>query len=699
MRRRVFGIFLPVLLLCVSIQALAVPARPGIIKIQQPDGRFIEVIIRGDEYGHLMTTTDGCAVMRGSDGYCCYARFEADGSRVNTGVRVGTSADARVVAESRSIPYAALYKAAATRRQATGAAHMVRRAAPLTKSPHRYHVVVILAQFQDLRFKNSREAFERMVTAKGYSYNGATGSALDYFNDQFKGAAEFDFQVGPIVTLSKKYKYYGEDDSDGYDLHPIEAVTEACRLSSAQGVDFSGVDYVFMFFAGGNSADGGADDDHFWPHSCYFDDGGLVITPDGKSIKAYAMSSELMKTESGEMEFASIGTFCHEYSHILGLRDMYDTDYEKSGGRTRGLWRSTSIMDGGNYNNDGMTPPGYNSIELEMLGLLTPEKMDFGDYTLEPLNTGRRALRMDGDDPDEYFLFEARQALGWDKYIGGSGLLVYHVDRSGGQAGYSTICGRVLTAQERWIENEVNCNPSHQCADLVEAYSMADDAGQVFFPYSTINYLSPKSKSEFKFWNGGTPLMSLSKISKSNGTVSFVVNGPLVLDTRDVFQDAVILKWHTDLDDLAQLPSRVKWTSGGKTHDAVVEPYGDGMYSYTVEGLEAGSDYTFAISVGEGARAASTKVTVTTKPLGGQPFIYLTGASRNSAGKFTVCTRIPLRVYNLRNVRDVRWYWNGIGISAGEDGYFELVEDGILKAVVTYSDGSEEIFIKEISIR
>ena len=90
---------------------------------------------------------------------------------------------------------------------------------------------------------------------------------------------------------------------------------------------------------------------------------------------------------------------------------------------------------------------------------------------------------------------------------------------------------------------------------------------------------------------------------------------------------------------------------------------------------------------------------VTTKPLGGQPFIYLNGASRNSAGKFTVCTKIPLRVYNLRNVRDVRWYWNETAVTAGDDGYLELLEDGVLKAVVTFNDGSEEIFIKEISIR
>ena len=53
-------------------------------------------------------------------------------------------------------------------------------------------------------------------------------------------------------------------------------------------------------------------------------------------------------------EFISgIGTFCHEYSHTLGLPDFYDTDYEDNGGVAAGMWTATSLMDGGNYNNLG----------------------------------------------------------------------------------------------------------------------------------------------------------------------------------------------------------------------------------------------------------------------------------------------------------------------------------------------------------
>lgn len=691
---------LAALFLCVAAKAFAVPARPGIIKIHQPDGSAVEVIIRGDEFGHVMTTPDGCAVMRGRDGYCCYARFAADGSRINTGVRVGQDRTGAVEAASRAIPYARISEQAARRRMSARLSRPAPGSYVETRSSSSSHrAVILLAQFSDLRFTHDRSAFVDLLTKKGYSYKGATGSALDYFNDQFKGAAEFTFDFGPVVTLSRGYAYYGENGKDEMDLRPAEAVAEACRLSDAQ-VDFSLYDYVYVFYAGGSEADGGADADHIWPHSWNLVEAGINLVLDGRRIGAYAMSSELMNVDAEQLELTGIGTFCHEYSHTLGLVDMYDTDYEKSGGESEALWRSTAIMDGGNYNNFSKTPPGYNAIELEMLGLVKPETLDYGKYTLEPLSSSHRVLRLDTDTRDEYFLFEARQALGWDKYIGGGGLLVYHIDRSSAATGYSPTCEMELTAAERWEYNEVNCNPKHQCADLVEAYRSARDVSQVFFPYGSVNSLSGRSNTAFRYWNGKSSLMVLNKISKVNGTVSFTVNGPLVVDVRDVYQDAVILNWHTDMEDLLDRPAYVRWTAGGVVHEEKVYPYEPGLFAYTVEGLQGGTDYEISIVVGSSQTDMFTSVEkITTKPQGGQPFIYVSDASRNSVGKFTVCTKIPLRVYNLRNVRQVRWYWDGEEITAGKDGYFELLRDGMLKAVVTYIDGTEEIFVKKISIR
>ena len=74
----------------------------------------------------------------------------------------------------------------------------------------------------------------------------------------------------------------------------------------------------------------------------------------------------------------SIGTFCHEYSHTLGLTDYYDTDEGGSGGVAKGMWNVTALMDGGNFNDNGDTPPAYNALDREILGIGKPEQMKIG---------------------------------------------------------------------------------------------------------------------------------------------------------------------------------------------------------------------------------------------------------------------------------------------------------------------------------
>ena len=693
MTRSVLRSVLVCLCICISAALPAVPARPGTARIVQPDGSSVQVTVRGDEYGHVMVTTDGCAVTRGADGFLSYLRFDADGSRHDTGVRVSSVAAPSVIAESRAIPYNAL------RRQSSLSRYRAHASYPATRAGSSHSAIVLLAQFKDLLFENGRDRFSDLLTKTGYSYNSATGSVLDYFNDQFGGAAEFLFEVGPVVTLSRGYAYYGEDDSKGDDMHAAEAVSEACILSDPE-VDFSKYDYVYVFYAGGNPADGGASDDHIWPHSWNLEDAGISLILDGKHIGAYGASSELVNTGKSSLDFATIGTFCHEYCHVLGLCDMYDTDYEESSGQSAGLWHSTSIMDSGNYNNNGRTPPCFNAIELSQLGLVTPEKAVIGYYTLEPVSSSRRVLMVDTDKDDEYFLVESRQALGWDKYIGGSGMLVYHVDRSDNPAGYSTAYGRTLTAAERWEFDEVNCNPSHQCADLVEAASAAYSVSDVFFPTASVTSLSAKTNESFLYWSGDSPLLSFNSIKRVNGTVSFEINGPVVVDVQDVYQDAAIFNWHTDIAACAELPTYISWEDGSGSHEMEVQPYSEGCYAYTIEGLSPQTGYSVTISYkGEEYSDNSVTLQISTRERSGLPFIYLSSAGRNSVGKFNPGTRIPLRVYNLASARDVTWYLDGCEVTVGDDGYYELTSDGTLKAVVTYTDGSEEVFIKTIKVR
>lgn len=57
------------------------------------------------------------------------------------------------------------------------------------------------------------------------------------------------------------------------------------------------------------------------------------------------------------------------------------------------------------------------------------------------------------DSPNEFFLFENRQKTGWDAYIPGHGMLVWHVEYD----------------PDVWNLNTVNNRPSHQYVDIEEA--------------------------------------------------------------------------------------------------------------------------------------------------------------------------------------------------------------------------------------
>ena len=687
------------LLILAALPLGAVPARPGVLRHVQPDGTVVRYRIIGDENGHRMMTTDGCAVVLDERSRTlCYAVYDASGRKRGTGVAVGSPGSESVRAASRQIPPLRPVPAASRRRplpSGGGIQPMARtdEATPVSRA------VVILAQFPGLSFRFPQESFSDLLNKEGYNYDGATGSVLEYFNAQFRGAREFVFDIGPVVTLSHECSYYGADDEEGNDLRAAEAAAEACLLSNDE-VDFSLYDFVYVFYAGGNPADGGASDDHIWPHAWDFPSAGIRLRLDGKLLTRYAMSSELMNLGQPDLSFTGIGTFCHEFSHILGLPDFYDVDNEKSGGRAQTLWNTLSLMDGGNYNNDGRTPPNYTAVELELLGLLEPEDLAAGVYALEPMTTTRRALRLDTDTEGEYYIFECRASTGWDRFIGGSGLLVYHVDRSGRDAGWSELSETNLTAIQRWEYNEVNCRPDHPCMDLVEALPNASSVQQVFYPYSTRTSLTPTSDPPFQFWSGETAPYSLVGIKKSSGVVSFTVNGPIALDTEDVFQDAALFNWHTDVESCKKLDSYVRCVSaGGDTLRFDVPPYEPGRYSLSLEGLNPGTRYSFTICyLIDGEEAYPFSVDFTTARYGGLPYIHM-GSSARRNGTVSSKNKIPLRVMNAPGAKECVWTLNGSAITTGPDGYYEIKSRGTLKVRVLYNDGTEDIIVREVSVK
>ena len=697
-----------IFLLAASLQAGAIPARRTPMTVRQPDGTEMRIIVSGDEFCKIVRTEDGCAVSLEEDGYVYYASYDFTGAKRVTDVRVRpdnrTSAAAKA---SRNIPYGMLRGGAAQRRAETNRLRKAHRFQPATKSGSTVKKgIIILAQFDDLKFKYSRDNFIDMLTQKGYSYGGAAGSALDYFRDQFEGVADFEFTVSPIVTLANGYAYYGENDDKGWDKRAHDAVAEACRLADGY-VDFSQfdcdgdgeVDNVFVFVAGHDEAQG-ASAAHIWSHQWYLTSGGIRLSLDGTRIDSYAVTSELSREEGSWKEiFATIGTFCHEYSHALGLMDLYDTDDSDSGGNFDSIGASTSLMDYGNYNNNGNTPPNYNSMELWALGLGHAEAFEIGPQTLAPLSSQKRYFVAETDTEGEYYFFECRAPEGWDAYVGGSGMLIYHFDSSTNDAGYSDGQKKNITAQQRWWFNEVNCNPDHPCFDLIESIPIAKDVFQVFWPNGTHTAFNASTNPPMTWWSGGKPETGITDIRKDGTFVYFNISGPVTLDKVEEFQDAAIVLWSMTGEENAESCISIR-QSGGNATEYRVRPYAPGSYSYTFEGLTPDRTYTITVCNPD-IREYSVSADFTTKKYysDGYPFIYLNSSERNSDGSFRKGGRMPLRVFNARGAARVSWVFSDSVLTTDGSGYYTVQGSGTIKAVVDYENGSTDVITKQITVK
>ncbi len=707
---------LTILLCLICVSAAAGPAKNGLIMLQQPDGSTFGAYFRGDEFMRIKTTSDGHAIIQDGDGWWCYAEYGQDGKIRSTGYRIGSKAPAEVLSGSLRIPYAGLAEKARVRRSVSDgstAGKMFRTRAAGEASKQK-HGLVILAQYQDTKFKYGRNDFVDMLTKEGYNLNGATGSAKEYFESQFGDNFGFSFTVSEIVTLSRMRSYYGGNDNDGNDRNAAEMIAEACRLADTE-IDFSvfdddgdgKVDNVFVFFAGGDEAEG-AGDDCIWSHAWYIYSGaGIKLRLDGKQIDRYACTSELRYSGRTQV-LAGIGTFCHEYSHTFGLPDLYDTNYDNEDGWAAGLWGSTSLMDCGNQNNNGDTPPFLNAVEREILGIGEPVLLEKdGTYTLEPINKNGQYIRFDTGTPGEYYLFECRSNESWDAYTGGSGMLVYHIDKTENYI-------------KRWdYENTVNTDSSHQCADLVEAdgredsftdqyhyISLTKNLKGIFFPYNAVTSLTAESKPGLKPWSGAKHDIAVTDIRRDGDRIIFSVTGfsedttppaPVNL-AAEAYADAAAVTFESSWPYTGE--ATVIWGRTSQTADTIrAAPYMTGKYALVLENLEPDNrTYTVTVYFKNGELKGESKTVsfmTTRKPPVKWPYMYF-GKGAESDKPFKAGARIPLRLYNTAGAEEIRWTFNGREIVPEPDGRFTITGGGKLKAYIIWKDGSMDVIEKNI---
>lgn len=544
-----------------------------------------------------------------------------------------------------------------------------------------FRIAVIPAQFQDTGFTYSPGDFRPVLDR-----------AEQYLNDQFRGGMTFEFTLASPVTLRHGISWYGANPSGAHDQGIYEAVTEAVKASGSE-IDFSQfdndgdgtVDCIALLTAGLSESDG-AGEDAIWPQQGWLHEKQAEFSIGGKTADAFIAFTELKSDLGRNPRLAGIGDLCHELLHILGLPDFYDVNGETSG-LSKGLWATTALMDSGNRNDDGRTPPNLGAIELECLGLGQCDTLGTGEYTLSPIDRDGRYLKIVGDIKDEYILLECREAKGWDAFIGGSGLLAYHVDRS--EPDYSAF----------WAGNTVNADASHPGAFILEAAPEADNVSKVFFPQPGHTALTSQTHPAMGFKDGSMSPLAITGITKEpDGCVSFKVTEPVRIKEITVFQDAAIISW--ELDTATKDGWRkVSWYRDGiRIGSAEVA----GCDSFTIEHLDPQTEYKVSVSIttAEGAPCAAYapfKTKTFRKEI--HPYIYLRDSDRHPDGSFNRGARIPLRIFNVIDAEATEWTFEGHPIATGPDGYFTITESGRLKAKIYHGDGTVDLIIKDIVVQ
>lgn len=579
------------LFFCSVLSAAAVTAWPTPIVMQQPDGTSITLRLYGDEAHHGFLSLDGHPMVRDAA----------------TGFWRMATAEERLTLTNA-------HQASRLKVQRLQQKWTQHRAMPVTGAPRS---LVVLVEYTDVRFTipSPQLTFQRMLTEEGFSDYGLQGSARDYFRDASNGHFTPQFDVLGPIQLAHDMAYYGGHDAQNVnDGHAWEMAYEACRMLDDE-VDFNDydtdgdgrIDNVFVIFAGRGEASGGGEN-AVWPHS--FD---LSVTSqptylfDGVRLDHYACTNELLGAD-----IAGIGTFCHEFCHVLGLPDLYSTDYNTA--FSPGPW---SILDSGSYNDRGKCPPTFSAYERYALGWVEPRTFDGpANVVLSPILESGDVYLLPTAKGTEYFLLENRQQHAWDTFLPHHGMLVWHIDYD----------------ETAWTQNTVNNLPTHQRVDIVEADNLRTTTsleGDPFPGSCLVRQFTDATTPALVSWSSKSIGTSLTNITESGDNILFKVNGgvqalkaPIADEPTSVASRSFKAHWHSA--DAAEVTTTYRFTLYEQHSDGTLVPHPryngvdtGSQTSLDVHHLQPSTSYAYSVTACDAfdETEPSALVSVETLPL------------------------------------------------------------------------------------
>ncbi len=448
----------------------------------QTDGTRVTLTKQAVAGYAFYATTDGIAIVKGEDGNFHYALSTSDGITASGVVAhnedernedenafinnqcVSAEECARLFSEqqpSRSVKgFTSSNNGLGTYRQSANGA---------VKSIGTLRIPVVLVEYADMKFNDAHttEKYDRWFNEPDYAEEQfCKGCIGQYFSSQSDSLFVPEFDVLGKVCVSKGYAYYGEDTSASRtDKNKEVLVNEIADSLTARGTDMTPylsdgkVPLLAIIHAGPgqqSSFENGCED---YIYASFRETTKKV---NGQNVGSYLITCEIFQEYEADSQgnpvvvgskIDGIGTFCHEFSHALGLPDYYATNGAAT--ETPDVW---AIMDYGQYVYDGYCPTGYGAYERSFMGWL--EIQELGDepeekelYALGTKDKPTAYLIRNNANAKEYYILENRQDSPWFASFLGVGMLVTHVDYD----------------QNTWNTNKVNNTASHPRISVIRA--------------------------------------------------------------------------------------------------------------------------------------------------------------------------------------------------------------------------------------
>jgi M6 family metalloprotease-like protein len=437
-----------------------VPPNPEVIELIQPDGSTFQSVLTPMETGGQLETLDGYTVVKNEQGWWTYAQ-PGDGVSVPVDQVMPTQLIPGKHSPNGLAKKVGQHESIWLDDQGNDRRDQVFEAVKDVQSPNasmfatqatvvkNYHYVVILAEFQDVKFEPSQtpQYFKDQISGLGTS---PTGTVSDLYYEMSYGQFLPDFDViGPFTLPGDMYAY-------DYQLPGGKSVTGMISDLAPQltalggnywdqfdndrvvytsgGTQYRSVDMVVVLHAGPDKAATGQPG-QVWSHASTANLNTGVASSDNRQVRIRGVNTV------PAIGF-NIGVVSHEMGHTIGEPDYYDTNYRSMGS---GDW---DLMAGGSWmGNDpaGSNPSVMNPFSRINQGWVTPQVVEtttlgvaLRPRTVAPdiieIPLGGTATSGTTNTIEKLYIEQVSNRVPgtiFDKAEYSTGLLIWHYDRGG----------------------------------------------------------------------------------------------------------------------------------------------------------------------------------------------------------------------------------------------------------------------------